>query len=161
MPRLLLPLPLLLTLLLAACGGDDNGDADTTAPSHPPTSPATSPTGPPSPNPSSKSSTSTSLSRATSKGPPTPTPGSPPPQHHLAFDRLTLAAGPFEGPARSIQVFPTGSSDPLARTLYQLPRTQPLRDQFIGGHGFTGLVFVQDPTSGAEIQYFCSLAVPD
>ena len=156
MPRLLLPLPLFF-LLLAACGGGDNGDADTTQPVSPPDltchvayRPAV---------------TQPIQQELDIDLPADPDAGITAPQRHLAFDRLTLDAtydaGPFEGPALSIQVFPTGSADPLARTLYQLPRTQPLRDQFLGGHGFTGLVFVQDPTSGAEIQYFCSLAVPD
>jgi hypothetical protein len=32
-----------------------------------------------------------------------------------------------------------------------------LRDQFIGGHGFTGLAYVFHPASGGEIQYFCGV----
>jgi hypothetical protein len=43
----------------------------------------------------------------------------------------------------------------LARGLYQLDPVGGLDDQFIGGHGFTGLAYVFHPDSGAEIQYFC------
>ena len=44
----------------------------------------------------------------------------------------------------------------LSRTLYQLSRQQPLQNQFDGGHGFTGLVYVRAPTSAAELQYWCT-----
>jgi hypothetical protein len=39
--------------------------------------------------------------------------------------------------------------------LYQFIPEAELRDQFAGGHGFTGLTYVHHPTSSAELQYFC------
>jgi hypothetical protein len=34
-------------------------------------------------------------------------------------------------------------------------QSKGLVNQFIGGHGFTGLVYVYHPSSDAELQYFC------
>ena len=39
--------------------------------------------------------------------------------------------------------------------LYQLSLTEPVRNQFSGDHGFTGLSYVYHPTSRAEVQYTC------
>lgn len=39
--------------------------------------------------------------------------------------------------------------------LYQMPRTEPIRNQFVGDHGFTGLNYVYHPTTRAEMQYLC------
>jgi hypothetical protein len=39
--------------------------------------------------------------------------------------------------------------------LYQLSLTEPVRNQFSGAHGFTGLSYVYHPTSRAEAQYIC------
>jgi hypothetical protein len=44
----------------------------------------------------------------------------------------------------------------LARGHYQLK--EEVRDQFGGGHGFTGLVIWRNPATGAEIQYYCGAA---
>lgn len=49
-----------------------------------------------------------------------------------------------------------GSSAVLFSQLYQLPMDSGPRDQFIGGHGFTGLNYAYHPTSGAELQYWCT-----
>ena len=47
---------------------------------------------------------------------------------------------------------------PLIHTLFQFSRTEkPVNNHGPGpdGHGFTGLVYVQDPFSKAELQYYC------
>jgi hypothetical protein len=45
----------------------------------------------------------------------------------------------------------------LVSQLFQLPAVEELTNQFTGGHGFTGLSYVYHLTSGAELQYSCSL----
>lgn len=63
----------------------------------------------------------------------------------------------FEDNERSLRVWvtPTASQKVLAVQLYQLPADEGPVDQFVGGHGFTGLNYVYDPASGAELQYWC------
>ena len=43
----------------------------------------------------------------------------------------------------------------LVSHLFQLPPDAGPTDQFVGGHGFTGLTSAYDPVSGAELQYWC------
>ena len=57
--------------------------------------------------------------------------------------------------ALRLSVTPAESSNELTAQLYQLSKTDPLRNQFVGDHGFTGLHYVYHPTSGAELQYWC------
>ena len=64
----------------------------------------------------------------------------------------------FEGRALSIVVADLDSGEEIARQLYQFDLQHPVENQFIGGHGFTGLVYVFHPTSAAEMQYFCHVA---
>jgi len=45
---------------------------------------------------------------------------------------------------------------PLASWLYQFDPADPPRDQFWGGHGFTGLVYLTHPTEGGDYQFYCS-----
>jgi hypothetical protein len=52
-------------------------------------------------------------------------------------------------------VTPTGAEDVLVTQLYQLPEDSGPTNQFVGGHGFTGLNYAYDPVSGAELQYWC------
>ena len=40
-------------------------------------------------------------------------------------------------------------------TLYQLPINSGPQNQFVGGHGFTGLNYSYQPDSGAELQFWC------
>ncbi len=39
--------------------------------------------------------------------------------------------------------------------LYQLPLDSGPENQFIGGHGFTGLNYTYHPASSAELQFWC------
>lgn len=67
----------------------------------------------------------------------------------------TLISDVGEGKSLSIAVTDLAAGAELTRQLYQFDLLQGLRDQFIGGHGFTGLAYVFHPTSGSELQYFC------
>ncbi len=40
-------------------------------------------------------------------------------------------------------------------TLYQLPPDSEPQNQFVGGHGFTGLNYSYAPDSAAELQFWC------
>ena len=40
-------------------------------------------------------------------------------------------------------------------TLYQLPTDSGPQNQFLGGHGFTGLLYSYQTDSNAELQYWC------
>jgi hypothetical protein len=72
----------------------------------------------------------------------------------VAFGDLRWTArhddDPGEGPALLVQVEERG--EPLATALFQLGRR--VRDQFRGGHGFTGLQYAYG-ASGAELQWWC------
>lgn len=72
----------------------------------------------------------------------------------LFTGRYSVDAG--EGRAFSVAVSDPTNSAEITRTLYQLS-PDGLRDQFVGGHGFTGLVYVFDPLSEAEMQYYCTV----
>ncbi len=74
----------------------------------------------------------------------------------LAFE-ATYSFDRFEGAALFVDVFGDDGPPALLRTLYQLPSQRSLQNQFEGGHGFTGLVFVRAPTSAAELQYWCTV----
>jgi hypothetical protein len=73
----------------------------------------------------------------------------------MAFD-TRFNDDPGEGPALVISVTAKDSGDQILRQLYQIDRAKGLHNQFVGGHGFTGLVYAYHPTSGAELQFFCS-----
>lgn len=62
-----------------------------------------------------------------------------------------------EGKSLSITVTDLTTGAELTRGLYQFDPQAGLRDQFIGGHGFTGLAYVFHPASGSEMQYFCGI----
>jgi hypothetical protein len=80
-------------------------------------------------------------------------------QGTLAFDDMafgaTFLSDAGEGQSLSIVVTDSASGNELARGLYQFDPQAGLRDQFIGGHGFTGLTYVYHPASDSEVQYFC------
>ena len=62
-----------------------------------------------------------------------------------------------EGKSLSIAVTDHNTGAELTRGLYQFDPQAGLRDQFVGGHGFTGLAYVFHPSSDSEIQYFCGV----
>lgn len=81
-------------------------------------------------------------------------------QSRATFDDLVLLAlystGEGEGGrALALRVMPVEGSDPIAAQLYQLAPTQTPLNEFVGGHGFTGLAYAYHPVSGAELQYWC------
>ena len=61
----------------------------------------------------------------------------------------------FEGRSLLISVASPDTGDEVVRQLYQMDRGKSLINQFIGGHGFTGLIYVYHPSSTAELQCFC------
>ncbi len=56
---------------------------------------------------------------------------------------------------RSVVIFVTINEQPATTQLYQLPLDSGPLNQFVGGHGFTGLNYFVHPTTGAELQYWC------
>jgi hypothetical protein len=63
----------------------------------------------------------------------------------------------FEGRSLFIAINTADGGQQLSGQLYQMDRQQGTRNQFQGGHGFTGLAYVYHPTPGAELQYFCDV----
>ena len=59
----------------------------------------------------------------------------------------------------SIEVYSKAKpKHPIVHTLYQLSRSENPQNNYGDGpegHGFTGLVYVSDPFSPAELQYYC------
>ena len=78
----------------------------------------------------------------------------------LRFEDLTLHARydlfEYESTTFIIDVLQSGEEAYLTRSLYQLSKERPLENPFIGGHGFTGLTYVQHPQTRAELQFYCS-----
>ena len=81
-------------------------------------------------------------------------------QQGLDFADLSLLAqyssGEFDN-ERALRLWVTeaGQTAELTAQLYQLPRDGGPLNQFIGGHGFTGLNYVTHPDTGAELQFWC------
>lgn len=68
----------------------------------------------------------------------------------------TYTAGRADGErALRLWVTPTGEDRELVVQLFQFPEDDGPTDQFVGGHGFTGLTYAFDPVTGAELQYWC------
>jgi hypothetical protein len=78
-----------------------------------------------------------------------------PAQASLADVTLSVSytADEFEG--SSVSVGAAFDGKPLVTSLYQLERSPPPRNQFAGGHGFTGLVYLSHPTKGGDYQFIC------
>lgn len=57
--------------------------------------------------------------------------------------------------ALRLWVTEAGQTAELISQLYQLPLDSGPLNQFVGGHGFSGLNYVQHPESGAELQFWC------
>lgn len=82
-------------------------------------------------------------------------------QQRLDFSDLSLHAQYSSGElnnerALRLSVTEAGQTAELTAQLYQLPRDSGPLNQFIGGHGFTGLNYVYHPTTGAELQFWCT-----
>lgn len=88
----------------------------------------------------------------------------------IAFPDMVFHAAYSAGEAdneRNIRVWVTGSGETPApsegevavyhSTLYQLPLNSGPQNQFVGGHGFTGLTYSYQPESGAELQFWCEV----
>ena len=80
-------------------------------------------------------------------------------EQSVAFADLLFHAAYHTGAAdneRNLRVWVTDSNDDLMHaTLYQLETDSGPQNQFVGGHGFTGLTYSYHPTSGAEMQFWC------
>jgi hypothetical protein len=76
------------------------------------------------------------------------------PYPDLAFRASYLNDAPFEGRSIKIWVLENGSEREISSVLYQLPAGK-LENQMVG-HGFTGLNYVYHPSSGAELQFWCT-----
>ena len=63
--------------------------------------------------------------------------------------------GSGEGRSLRVSVLEGESGAELASQLYQMSKTEPPKNEFIGGHGFTGLAYAFHPTSRTELQYWC------
>lgn len=78
----------------------------------------------------------------------------------VTFDDLEFNAqywhDDYEGRSLTISVTARDTAQELVRQLYQIDSEQGLSNQFVGGHGFTGLSYIYHPTSAAEMQYFCN-----
>jgi hypothetical protein len=61
----------------------------------------------------------------------------------------------FEGRSLVISIQNLDTERQLAQQLYQFLPGEGPRNQFAGGHGFTGLTYIYAPASTAELQYFC------
>ena len=74
------------------------------------------------------------------------------------FDVNILYLDGSIGGERSLRlsVRPINGTNELTAQLYQLPQNSGPINQFIGGHGFTGLTYVTDPGSNAELQFWCT-----
>ncbi len=79
----------------------------------------------------------------------------------LEFDTTVFEAqlqeDDYEGRALRIAITDLASGDEITRQLYQFDTQNPVENQFVGGHGFTGLNYIFQPDSSAEMQFFCSV----
>lgn len=71
--------------------------------------------------------------------------------------RAQFFADQFEGQSLSITITNLDSRTELNRYLYQLDPSKGLSNQFIGGHGFTGLNYIFHPNAESEMQFFCDV----
>lgn len=71
--------------------------------------------------------------------------------------RAQFFADQFEGQSLSISITNLDDNVELNRYLYQLDQSKGLSNQFIGGHGFTGLHYIFHPNGDAELQFFCDV----
>lgn len=89
-------------------------------------------------------------------------------EQSIVFSDMVFHAAYSAGEAdneRNMRVWVTGGGETPApseaetavyhATLYQLPLNSGPQNQFVGGHGFTGLTYSYQPESGAELQFWC------
>ena len=69
----------------------------------------------------------------------------------------TFLSDAGEGKSLSIVITDLVTGAELSRGLYQLDSQKGLINQFVGGHGFTGLAYVFHPNADSEIQYYCGV----
>jgi hypothetical protein len=62
----------------------------------------------------------------------------------------------FEGSSVSVRAAFDGKA--LVSWLFQLSTSSPPKNQFVGGHGFTGLVYLTHPTKEGDYQFMCEFA---
>lgn len=84
-------------------------------------------------------------------------------EQQITYDALTFTARYAGGEldnerAVQIQVTQPDTTAPLLNVLFQLPQESGPVNQFVGGHGFSGLHYVTDPATGAELQWWCEAA---
>lgn len=76
----------------------------------------------------------------------------------LEFGGLRVAMSYFDDPweARSFSISVYTQDGVVGSTaLHQMDRHQPLLNQFVGDHGFTGLHYIHDPSADETLQYAC------
>jgi len=78
----------------------------------------------------------------------------------IAFTDMLFHAAYSAGEAdneRNLRVWVTDGGDTAVyhTILYQLPADSGPQNQFVGGHGFTGLNYSYAPNSTAELQFWC------
>lgn len=83
-------------------------------------------------------------------------------EESIQFTDLIFNAAYYSGEAdneRNLRVWvtPVDAEDVILSQLYQLPQDAGPVNQFVGGHGFTGLNYVYHPTSTAELQFWCAV----
>lgn len=81
-------------------------------------------------------------------------------EQSAAFGAMTFHAAYRTGAVdneRSLRVWVTDAAETAVShsTLYQLEPDSGPQNQFVGGHGFTGLNYSYAPGSTAELQYWC------
>ncbi len=71
--------------------------------------------------------------------------------------RATYFDGEFSGEGRFLKVYVSSIDDDreVSSQLYQMSKTELPKNEFHGGHGFTGLSYAYHPTSPSELQYWC------
>ncbi len=72
--------------------------------------------------------------------------------------RVLYDDSPYEGRSLLTYVYSTSTGKLIEQSRFQLDRQKGPMNQFMGGHGFTGLHYVYAPDSAAELQYWCSSA---
>ena len=83
-------------------------------------------------------------------------------RQELAYQDLVFSAQYDSGEldrerALRLAVTTVGDSEPILVQLYQLPMDSGPQNQFVGGHGFTGLGYVTHPAGEAELQFWCEV----
>jgi hypothetical protein len=81
-------------------------------------------------------------------------------QESISFEDLVFHAQYGSGEMnqeRALRLWVTDvrEATELQTQLYQLQQETGPQNQFVGGHGFTGLNYVYHPSSGAELQFWC------